>query len=237
MPASAETTENERILTVPAESVQHLYSRRGFYDDGPSIDSVVQAVAELGEFVDRDVAELDISRIQIVACAFVHNERNMLCLRRSRKSGRDVLRLRHTLLVGGHVSDHDGAGQSVLVRCATRELDEELGLTVETDPPIVGVIADPATDVGLHHLAVVFDVAVSWRELKYDRSCDRSEFTYSNSSGIHSLKTPDAIFRVANKLDPWSSLFLTSQTGRRVLGDRVYRTVHHQMYLSFETQG
>ncbi len=133
------------------------------------------------------------------------------------------------------MSHRDGVGECPLRRCVARELNEELGLTLESVPPIVGVIADPATNVGMHHLAVVFDVSVSWSEIRFDRSHDRDEFTYSNSSGFHSLKTPEDIAQVSGKLDPWSSLFLASDTGYQVLGNRIHVGTDRQMYFSFGT--
>lgn len=236
MRADATNSPTERILTIPGSSVEHLYHMQAFYDNRECVGSVMRCIQDCGEFVDRRIAEKDPSRIQVVACAFVRNGENLLCLRRSRKTQRDALRLRYTLLLGGHVSQEDGLEPGSAARCVVRELGEELGLTVEGFPPIAGLIADPSTDVGLHHLAVVFDVHVTWNELQYDCSHDRDEFTYSKSSGVYSLMTPDDISRITERMDPWSSIFLSSDVADQILGRSMPRSAARQLYFLFDTE-
>ncbi|MCI0524194.1 MAG: NUDIX domain-containing protein, partial [Acidobacteria bacterium] len=139
----------QQVLTIPANKVDDLYKARSFYDDTERIKHALDAVDDFGSFVERSYAEKSLTLRQVVACAVVRNHGSLLCLRRTRKTNRPSLRLRHTVMLGGHVDEQDASGLGGLRNCIRRELYEELGITLHREPELIGVVADPETQVGV----------------------------------------------------------------------------------------
>jgi predicted NUDIX family phosphoesterase len=208
----------QQILTVPAASLEWLYDFPGFYAGDDDVRAVLRIIGADGRFCERAVAEADLDMRQIVACGVVHSGDKLLHLRRARKAGRASLRLKHTLMFGGHVDDADcdDCAETMLANCVCRELREELGLEMPAPPPIIGIVADPGSDVGRRHLGVVFDCAVAMSEISLSPRFDKSEFVYAQKESL-------GIFRRIGELgaynwDDWSSLFLRSRFAARRLG-------------------
>ena len=193
----------------------------------------MKAIREAGAFVERQAAERDFSLRQIIACGVVRNEGQVLCLRRSRKSDRSVLRLRYTLMIGGHVDQEDAGGTDVLAHCVKRELAEELGLTIPVDPPLLGVVADPLTAVGTLHLGIVFDTGMETASIEVTSRHDTSEFVDSGKRKHLEFMDATEVARIRASLDPWSSLFLGSSTCEEILGYRIANADERQPLLPF----
>jgi predicted NUDIX family phosphoesterase len=198
------------VLTVPAECVTQFYRAPAFYQDAQSKRTVFDAVYEHGNYVERDLAESNESIKQIVAYATVRHGDDFLCLRRSGASNREVLQLRYTLLVGGHVDETERASAVPLVDCLLRELNEELGVRPVQTPRLLGIVADPNTLAGRLHLGVVFEVTIADSEIEVHDELDHTEFAGLNGRRALSLLPHAAIAEVASQLDPWSSLVFSS---------------------------
>ena len=99
--------------------------------------------------------------VRQVIPSVVRNGARLLCVKRAQK-GRDDLRLRYTLLFGGHVDAEDATGDRdhILHRCAERELREELGLRATVSPDPIGVVVDLETASSRRHF-VVFECRIT----------------------------------------------------------------------------
>jgi predicted NUDIX family phosphoesterase len=207
----------QRVLVVPRELVQSLYDRPQLHTASKTLDSVLEAVRTYGRFVRRDWAEAHTNVKQIVACAVVRNGARLLCVRRSSKSDRRALRLRYTLLFGGHVDDFDARAGAPVLSCLRRELLEELGVEMVAEPRLLGVVADSLTEVGELHLGMVFDVALDERLLFVGSERDKAEFVHARKNSVHELEGWSQIIKIADSLDPWSKLLLESSIGQQLL--------------------
>lgn len=223
----------QRVLTIPSDSVNHLYEYSAFYADPERIMSALNAIKTLGKLVERDVAEKDPSLRQIVACAVVRSESGLLCLRRSRNADRPALRLRYTMLVGGHVDACDLDHGESLVNCLSRELKEELGVHAPLRPPLLGVVSDPSNLVGWLHLGIVFDVIIRRNVIELAGEHDTSEFVHARKRQAVELMPFSEIRKIAHRLDPWSSLFITSRPGQELLGQSPRASRYRQRFLPF----
>lgn len=207
----------QRVLTIPADDVAELYEGAAFYSDPRHIDIARKAV-EGGSFVDRDAAEDNHDVKQIVACAIVRSDRRILCLQRSGKSDRRSLRLRHTLILGGHVDESDAGKPSILERCVVRELSEELGITVTRPLQVIGVVADPVTLVGSLHLGFVFEVWLSRQYVELSPDLDTAEFVHKGQRRAIEFLPFSDVKKYAGRLDPWSKLFFVDRYFQLLLG-------------------
>lgn len=206
--------ERSEVLVVPDFAVGEFFREPQFVCDPESIGRILEAITLHGRFVDREWAEENSSVKQVVAYGVIRHDRQVLCLRRSRSTARDSLRLRYTLLVGGHVDNLEKDSSMPLETCLLRELDEELGLVPNCTPALIGIAVDPTTKVGQFHLGVVFDVPIQSRILDVASSHDNTEFVNASGHNRYELQTIDQILGL--QFDSWSSLFLASQACERL---------------------
>ena len=209
--------DSTKILAAPAEVLADFYDRTEFCAEPARVRSAMDAVRRHGGFHPREWAEQTESVRQVIPCVVVRNGARLLCVRRARK-GREDLRLRYTLLFGGHVDadDSNGSRERVLHRCAERELREELGLNSTVSPDPVGVVVDLATASSRRHFGVVFECRITGSVVNVRRGCDNSEFTHSRRDNDYRLEEAGEF--AGRKFDPWSELLLASPYARQHFG-------------------
>ena len=210
-------TSSAEILAVPAEQLSDFYNRTEFHSHPARVRNALDIVRGHGQFYLRKWAEQTESVRQIIPCVIVRNGARLLCVKRAKK-GRKDLRLRYTLLFGGHVDAEDSNGdrEHLLHRCAARELHEELGLrsTVSREP--VGIVVDLATASSRRHFGVVFECQISSSVVSVRREYDNSEFARSRYDNDYPLLESSEL--INRKFDPWSQLLLTSDFAHRTFG-------------------
>ena len=209
--------ESARILAVPSGALADFYEHTGFRSDPILVRNALNVVHEHGKFYFRNWAEETEDVRQVIPCAIVRNRTRLLCVKRAKK-GRKDLRLRYTLLFGGHVDveDSDGDREHILQRCTERELREELGLLATVSPDPIGVVVDIETASSRRHFGVVFECRITNNIVSVQRECDNTEFTRSRYDNHYPLV--EACEFVGKKFDPWSQLLLTSEFAHRNLG-------------------
>ncbi len=200
----------QRVLVVEQIRLQKILDGEGFFEEPADVHGLLDIVRRHGEFVDRGEAEEDHAWKQIVACAVIHTKSHILCLRRARNSNRASLRLRHTVLLGGHADDFDRNSSDMLESCMRRELHEELGLKLDSPPRLLGVVSEPYTQVGSLHIGFVYDVEIRENVIQLSRECDTAEFTMSGRPRTVELLPFHQIRPLSPSLDPWSKLFIAS---------------------------
>ena len=206
-----------KILAVPSEALSDFYDRTEFCSDPARVRDALNIVRRHGQFYLREWAEQTESVRQVIPCVIVRNGPRLLCVKRAKK-GRDDLRLRYTLLFGGHVDAEDSNGdrEHILHRCAERELREELGLCAAVSPDPIGVAVDLATASSRRHFGVVFECQIADSIVSVRRECDNSEFARSRYDNEYPLM--DSSEFLDKKFDPWSHLLLASDFAHQNFG-------------------
>ena len=225
MQANSTPYRRGRVLAVPRDSVAAFYQKPQFLCDKQSVSKILKIIKEEGRFVDREWAESTETVKQIVAYGVLRNGKRVLRLRRAKKSERAALRLRYTILVGGHVDDLEFESSTPFEDCLLREIEEELGITLPLSPELLGIAVDPTTKVGRLHLGLIFDVPVSVDTIKVRSNYDNTEFVNADQVNVHHFVDVKTLIRSARQFDPWSTLLLTNQVADSLLGDaRPFRT-------------
>lgn len=207
----------QRVLTVPAERVKSLYTRACFHSDREKMSYVDRVIKTTGAFVSRDRAESDPSIVQIIAYGLLRYRSSILCIRRAQNSNRSVLRLKYTVLFGGHVDDVRSV--KPIESCIRREIDEELG--VQASPSRIrplGIVTDPTTIVGRLHMGIVFDIEHDTDSVEFSRHLDTAEFVGQGKRKLYQFKTLPELCKLQPDFDPWSELFLSSDSAIALLG-------------------
>lgn len=210
-------TDSVEVLAVPSDALSDFYDRTEFRSDPEGVRDALDVVRSHGRYYLRQWAEQTESVRQVIPCVIVRNDDRLLCVKRAKKGRRD-LRLRYTLLFGGHVDAEDSNGdrERILHRCAERELREELGLNAPVSPDPIGIVVDLETASSRRHFGVVFECPISDTVVSVRRECDNSEFTHSRYDNNYPLL---ASSEMANKkFDPWSRLLLASDFAHRNFG-------------------
>lgn len=210
-------TDSAEVLAVPSDALADFYDRTEFRSDPEGLRVALDVLRNHGGYYPREWAEQTESVRQVIPCVIVRNGASLLCVKRAKK-GRQDLRLRYTLLFGGHVDTEDSNGdrEHILHRCAERELHEELGLNAPVSPDPIGVVVDLETASSRRHFGVVFECPISDAVVSVRRECDNSEFTHSRHDNDYPLMESGEL--VNKKFDPWSQLLLASDFAHRNFG-------------------
>ncbi|MBC8484758.1 MAG: hypothetical protein H8D45_01795 [Bacteroidetes bacterium] len=161
--------EMNEILVVPISSIHQFLKEKRFI----KIDfHLIHDILRHGTFKERDNMETDVNYKQIIPYVIIKNHINqILCYRRSTKSGEERLHNRLSIGIGGHIEKNDEEflpksysfkgfellGFSYnLFNSLLKEVYEEVGIRANIDDiEIVGIINDDRTNVGRVHLGVV----------------------------------------------------------------------------------
>lgn len=207
-------TKDEQILVVPGEFVAALYVRP-LFTSGPGVPEQLRAIVRDHAYVvSREWAEAHPEVKQLVAVCIVRNGNRLLAIRRSKNSNRAHMRLKYTLVVGGHVDERDLlSADDPVAACARRELAEEIGVKCLEPPCLIGCIADPATESGNLHLAILFDAQIQANAIEVRPSMDNREFTRASETLRRPLMSLPELKDIARNhaFDRWSQLFLQSR--------------------------
>ncbi len=138
---------SQDVLVIPSEKLEDLYSTRRFYFSTNHLNRTRKILKTHAVFRDRSAAELSEDFKQVIAVGVIRCGTKILCLRRAKKSNRQALRLRWTVMIGGHVDDGDKQSNDPTLSCLLRELDEEIGVTPDKTPQFIGLAVDPENPV------------------------------------------------------------------------------------------
>lgn len=198
------------VLSIPREYVVDLYKESSLIYGKDEILRWYDQILRNSTFNDRAAMESTTEFRQIVACCIVHSGNRILCIRRSRKSGRSAIRLKFTLLIGGHVDEADERAADPIANCVRREINEEIGLEITRPPRLLGFIGDARNAVGMLHLAAIFAYEHESSMIKLRRNLDIQEFSSTSVKSALNFWGPKKIRRFSDSFDPWSSLVLKS---------------------------
>lgn len=192
---------NEHVLVVPRPLFDQLGSFQGLAFE---VDRYLPVFLDPANnyFLQRDEAEHDPSKKQIIPYALFHHQGRFLRYVRSKKSGEQRLAAKASLGIGGHINSDDHAAasleRSLYLAGVEREVAEELNIEGGWTQRIVALLNDDSNDVGQVHLGVVHLV-----DLETDR-------VTSNEDTIADVGffTPAELRADRDRLETWSQLCL-----------------------------
>jgi predicted NUDIX family phosphoesterase len=149
---------NEHVLVVPRSLFDALGEFQGLSFE---VDRHLPAFLDPANnyFLQRDEAEHDPTRKQIIPYAIFHHAGRFLRYVRSKKSGEQRLAAKASLGVGGHINAGDAAAasleRSTYLAGVEREIAEELRIEGGWTQRIVALLNDDSSEVGQVHFGVV----------------------------------------------------------------------------------
>ena len=180
----------ELILGLPRAKVPGGLDWRGVR--GVSLDPLLTAAREHGEFRPRPEAESDPSWKQLIPYLVVRDGARIFLMRRTRAGGDARLHDLYTIGVGGHVNPGDGG----IIGGLKREWSEEIEADFEPDFVPLGLLNDDENAVGAVHLGLVYEADAAGRTVGI-REREKLAGDFANV---------DEVAAVADKLETWSSL-------------------------------
>ncbi|KAF2955776.1 NUDIX domain-containing protein [Marinitoga sp. 38H-ov] len=120
-------------------------------------------------FIDRDIAEIDESKKQIIPYVIIKNEKNqILVVQRTKKQTEKRLHNLYSVGIGGHINpiDKNNIPEITFYNGLNRELNEELYINNLKSLEYVGLILDDTTEVSRVHLGILFIAYVTSADIK-----------------------------------------------------------------------
>lgn len=208
----------ERILFLPTATVEKVFgSSKAVSKEGAR--QLVQNFENTGSYKARRDVELDISAVQALPIVVVRNRTgDVLVLLRKEANPKNALHEKVVIWAGGHVREEDGP-TNVLAKCASRELYEELRVSVNVkDLTLLGAIYDRSNDRSARHAALVYEWRAPTDDVAIALSSD--EFFERNGTSLTGdfVDLDDLLQRVARGelIESWSTSvadFLFAQHG------------------------
>jgi predicted NUDIX family phosphoesterase len=150
----------EEILCVPRQRIIELFNGRTSLKELDNA-ALTECFSQYGKFLPREEVERSDDFIQALPVVVVRNKTgDVLRLRRKEASASNPLHQKLVIWAGGHVRIEDGSNGEAILRCALRELQEELRLSVEADElkPLGSIYVAP-NERTKKHIALVYE----WR--------------------------------------------------------------------------
>ena len=172
---------------------------------GPDAEKFVSSLSQTCRWMPRSEAENSLDWVQPIPVALMTNEEGQWCILRRTKETRADLGARLTLVVGGHVDRNENSGDllKLLSETVIRELDEEVGVTSDHDPKLVGFVVDNSSVLASRHIAFLFLVLTK----QPVRALAPEEFAKRSKYSGRFLSTPE-LLNLRDKFDPWSTVVI-----------------------------
>ncbi|TAJ09529.1 MAG: NUDIX domain-containing protein [Nitrospirae bacterium] len=150
----------EDILCIPKVKIASAFSRKVCLKTLET-SKVLKCFQEFGRFQPREEVEKDANLVQAIPVVIVRNRTgDILQLRRREASYTNPLHEKLVIWAGGHVRSEDGTSKEAILRCAVREIQEELCLSIEPDKlKLLGSVYVRKGERTSKHAAIVYE----WR--------------------------------------------------------------------------
>jgi predicted NUDIX family phosphoesterase len=199
---------DEKVLCFPAKLLDDIGRFQGFkYVLTGGYKYMDLLKTENLAFLERSKAENDPSYKQVIPYCVIdriseNGKKETFVYERTTNGGESRLHNLYSLGVGGHINDGDYDKDNCLyVRGLQRELDEEIGLPIESLALICGFINDDSNDVGKVHFGVVHTILVNTEDKIICR-----EASLTNGQFRDMIWLRENI----NKFENWSKLFINN---------------------------
>jgi predicted NUDIX family phosphoesterase len=195
---------DESVLVIPATHLAAVAPFEGWCD-AAAIDRELLDPAQFS-FRPRSLVETDPTWKQLIPyCVLTHRGR-IFTYTRGTGGGEKRLATKHSIGIGGHISEADARGGTDPYRTGMlRELSEEVSITPGWTDRMIGYVYDPSTPVGTVHLGIVHHI-----DLVDDRVVSREE-----SIAEPRFADPFELLQLRERLETWSLLALEYLTTKR----------------------
>ncbi len=182
----------ELVYAVPRDQLMDGVGWRGVREGDAG--AIFETIELAGGFYPRPQAELDTSIKQIIPYVVVRDGERIFLMRRTRAGGDARLFDRFTIGVGGHMNPGDPSVMATL----QREWREELAADFMPDFDFLGLLNDDESEVGRHHLGLVYLADAAGRAVAVRE-------THKLSGAFESFETAMAAY---DEMETWSQLVL-----------------------------
>lgn len=187
----------EDILVIPKDKLGDMIAGKPGLKKFKK-EHIFDLITKNGSFKDRAKMETDRNYKQIIPYIVMYNDQaQILTLKRLTTQSEKRLHNKISLGVGGHVNNLDSPNPLEAFKAGMkREIEEEVNVTMKSDPEFLGVIDDETTDVGKVHLGLAYKV-----EIEFNGINEKDKFDYS-------WKSPEELNKEINDMENWSIFVL-----------------------------
>jgi predicted NUDIX family phosphoesterase len=122
-------------------------------------ESIFRTILENHRFIDRESAEQDYGRKQVIPYVIITHGDDFLLLKRTSRQAEKRLHNKYSLGVGGHINPAETASEeNIILGGLYRELSEEISITDADSPRFIGVINDDSNSVSRVHLGLLYEI-------------------------------------------------------------------------------
>jgi predicted NUDIX family phosphoesterase len=156
------------------------------------------AILQNCSFLERDIAEHDFQRKQVIPYVVIQCQGHYLLIQRTAKQTETRLHHLYSLGVGGHVNcdDLEDKGGDIITSGMRREFSEEIQLETSGPCRLVGVINDDSTEVARLHVGFVYLLTTTSRQYTI---LEQGKYTAS-------WKLPNEISNYYDQMESWAQI-------------------------------
>ena len=193
----------EQVLVLPRDRVPGGCDFTGLRSAGDAeLADLGDAVAAVGRYLDRPVAEESPEWKQLIPYVVVRDGERTFLMERTSAGGDPRLHRKASIGVGGHLNPVD-AGEDPLQGGLRREWAEELDAGWEPEFHLLGLLNDDSNPVGSVHLGVVFQVEAAGRPVRV-RETDKLSGRMADTAEVAAAW---------DRLETWSQLVAAELLG------------------------
>jgi predicted NUDIX family phosphoesterase len=201
---------DEKLWVVPRESILGLGITSGLSTNPEILSGLREALAK-GFALRRSLAESNRDVIQVIPCGVLRFKDEVLLLRRREANKTHRLNDAYVLWAGGHIRLEDvETGPQIDENCLRRELKEELWIKSEFHYKPICCVYDTTNWKSAQHLALMFEVTISSRDISIHMQTDFKEFKEGKGKSVSGKFFP--IRSIDSKyiegMERWSMLLL-----------------------------
>jgi len=149
----------EKVLVVSTDTVKDMLIESGLLIK-KAVD-LIEVIRENCYFIDRGYAEQCVDIKQIIPYVIIKNDNNIFLLRRLNRQTEKRLHGKLSIGIGGHINIDSEKHKDIIAHGLLKELNEEVQVEHIESIDFVGVINDDSTDVGVHHLGLMYVLSTS----------------------------------------------------------------------------
>ena len=193
----------ENILVVRRSLFEQLGSFQGLNFEP---QKYLSALLSRGNnfFLPRAQAEHDPTHKQIIPCALLAFQDQVLYYMRGKKAGEQSLVAKGSIGIGGHMNETDESlfalDESAYRAGVEREVNEEIKIETEFEDRVVALLNDDTTEVGRVHLGIVHVFRLT------EAKVEKREAMITSLAFL----TKDELLSRRDSLENWSQICLDS---------------------------